>query len=263
MTKEKIINEITSNNLKNRELVLFFDFIKYEPQLFLLNNEKAFKVLKMIYMSGGAVRRLDLINIAFNKDKKIYELINKMIELNLLNLEGKRDSIVGLTSISLSILKNKRVKNSIKISQLTKNSLDKSEFIMKCNSNNIFVETDIKSTLYFYAKKHKNVSDINNLLKICFQTLSICKNNNIFVSKDLKSLVVYALNETDFYKKLDNINSIKYKLKDLRFNIETIVLKSKNFEYKINNEQFIDKYKYNQSICYNEDIFNTILIRYI
>ena len=62
LTKEKII-EVASGDLKNRELVLFFDFIRYEPQLFLLDNENALNILKLIYKCGGAVRRTDLIRI--------------------------------------------------------------------------------------------------------------------------------------------------------------------------------------------------------
>lgn len=217
----------------------------------------------MLYKAGGAVRRLDLVNIAFNRDKKIYDLINKMIELNLLNIEGKRDSVIGLTSISLSILRGERVKNSIKISQFTSNSLDKAEFMMRCNCNDILVRNEVKSALDAFRKKYQDHSRVDDLSKACLQTLNSCKDNNIFISSDLKTLVVYALNEVDFYKKIDNIGSIKYKIKHLRFDIERIILPVGNFENKIDIKSFIDNYRYNQSICYNKDIFNNISIEYI
>ena len=262
LTKEKII-EVASGDLKNRELVLFFDFIRYEPQLFLLDNENALNILKLIYKCGGAVRRTDLIRIIFNGDKKIYELINKMIELKLLNIEGQRDSIIGLTSISLSILKGKRIKNSIKISQFTSNLLNKAEFIMRCNHNGIVVENDTKLSLDAYIMKYKNLSKVNELGKLCVKTLESCKENNVLISEDLKELVIYALDEKDFYKKMNNINSVEFPLSSLRFNIEKIILPAYNFEDKIDIKSFTDRYKDNQSICYDENVFNTILIEYI
>ena len=263
LTKEKIIIEVAYSNLKNRELVLFFDFIRYEPQIFLLDNENALNILKLIYRCGGAVRRTDLIKIVFDGDKKIYDLINKMIELKLLNIEGQRDSIIGLTSISLSILRGKRIKNSIKISQFTSNLLDKAEFIMRCNCNGIPVGIDTNLSLRLYTKRYRENAKVNELRNFCKKTLQDCKDNNVFVSRDLKTLVIYCLNEKDFYKKIDNINRIEYPLKSLRFDIERIILPASNFEDKLDIESFVDNYKYNQSICYNEDIFNKISIEYV
>ncbi|WP_455539538.1 hypothetical protein [Terrisporobacter sp.] len=203
------------------EWIGFFKDISYKAQIFVLEDRYAENILKKIYICGGAVRRKDLIDIGYDGDKNMYNYISKLIKNGLLNQEGKRDSILYMTTTSLSIISKKRVKNSINISDISSNMLDKAAFLLtiekkyngKIQSESEFISNYIDNIIANDYISDPNIYErlrsVETALESDFKLLT---SNGIYSYKKasgFNTLFIYALNPSDLMLKISKLQEIK------------------------------------------------------
>lgn len=225
---EKEICRLGDLAMRNKvEWVCFFKHISYKAQIFVLEDKYAFDILYKIYKVGGAIRKKDFINIAYKGDRNMYSYISKLRELNLLNQEGQRDSIIALTSISLSIIKKAKVKNSISISNITINHLDRAAFLLSVHEkgNNIIVDeysftADVTNVTFRDDSKQRVLLD-----EILQKDFSFLKSNQIYMSNNYDEFIIYALNPMDLKLKLATLDEMGFAaaLKN-KFKLSKIIL---------------------------------------
>lgn len=199
------------------EWICFFKHISYKAQIFVLEDKYALDILTKIYTVGGAIRKKDLIDISYNSDKNMYNYISKLLDLNLLKQEGKRDSIIGLTSVSLSIVRKVKVNNSINISSITSNHLDRAAFLLRVHEKDkdIIIDEYIFTTyftdIFFndYAKDEKHSNKRIYLEKLLQKDFASLKSNQIYINS-FDKVTIYALNSMDLELKLKNLSEMSF-----------------------------------------------------
>lgn len=244
LNKEQINYLCESSVRTNVEWICLFKHISYKAQIFVLEDKYAYDILNKIYISGAVIRKKDLIDISFDSKKIMYNHISKLIEMKLLKQDGQRDSVIGLTSIGLSLIKKKKIKNSTNISNVTSNILDRAAFLLSVYEAGykfkvdqfefITCFTDIIFDDYVKNEEERNKRLlIENYLKKDFATL---KSNQIYIC-DSYEIIIYALNSVDLAIKLDILNKILFFEKTkILFNIKKIILPSKFKKNKNNLE---------------------------
>lgn len=230
---EQEINRLGELSIRNKvEWVCFFKHISYKAQIFILEDKYALDILTRIYVTGGAIRKKDLIDISYYGDKKMYSYISKLLDLNLLKQEGKRDSIIALTSVSLSILRKMKVNNSINTSSLTSNHLDRAAFLLRSYEKykdiivNEYTFVTYFTDMYFndYAKDETQSNTRVYLEKILQKDFISLKSNNIYLNS-VNEVIIYALNTMDLKLKLQALDHMNLMRKINRvFRITKIML---------------------------------------
>lgn len=230
---EQEIKRLGELSLKNEtEWICFFKHISYKAQIFVLEDKHALDILTKIYVVGGAIRRKDLIDISYNGDKNMYNYISKLLKLNLLKQEGQRDSVIALTSISLSIMRKVKVKNSVNISNLTSNHLNRAAFLLSVyeGDNNIITDEYAFITYFIdalFGDYSKNEIESNKRVhqeKILQKDFISLKSNQIYINASNK-ITIYALSFIDLELKLKALNEMSF-LREInkRFNLVKIIL---------------------------------------
>lgn len=223
--------------------VAFLENVSYKTQIYVMEHEEVKDLLDTIYKIGGMVRRDDLINIYFDSDKNKYTLIKKMISFNLLKLEGSRSAVIGLTSVSLSIIEKKIVKNSTKVSSATSNELDIAAFLLSSIKNkgiSLINRFDYCLNIIDYSYDSDYLTEelcqtryeLQLKMEKIFNKLIT---NNIYTIRSSgpapSHLLIYALNDLDLQLKLDTFSSISSSSR-----VDRLILPKKMLEGKENGE---------------------------
>lgn len=243
--------------------VAFLENVSYKSQMYVLENEEVGNLLKIIHQIGGVIRRDDLISIYFDNNKNKYTFIKKMINFNLLKIEGSRNAVLGLTSTSLSIIEKKVVKNSTKISSATSNQLDIAAFLLNSIKNkniSILNKFDYCSRIIEYAIDSDYLTEercekMHNLQLVLERSFDKLMNNNIYIIRNIGNLapsylLIYSLTQSDLQLKLDAFRTISSSPK-----IQGLILPKKMLEGKENElPKFIDTIREHEVITENTKI---------
>lgn len=236
-----ILRNITDDDYKNisklsehnRVLFVFIDKVDFNAQLFLALNTELFKLLELIYICGGVVRRSDLISIAYKGDKNIYSSIRQLKKYKLIKLEGERDSNIFLTATAISILKKSKVKNGIPFSKGTNTVLDKAEFILSLRkedpgallsiSKALEYVIDTKFEIFSSIPKEKAV-EVKEMLSRSYKELM---DSNCYLLENGKTIGIYASDKRELMRKFKLIVEMNnYSRKFFDLNITKVIVPS-------------------------------------
>lgn len=250
---EKISNDelVNLSNIKesDRIVCLFIKDVNLEAQLFLKLNSIAYKIIELINICGGIVKRSDLISISFQGDKNIYTQIRNLEKYNLIKLDGQRDSTICLTSTALSILKKKKVKNGIRFEKGTYDNLEKSKFILTLYKRDSLMFLNEFQFLDFIVNiQFDKLSSLNDstLVKVKNKILNIykeCVQIDCYLLDENTTLAIYATSKAEFIRKYIYILNLKLNSLGANININKIIVLYSEVLEDLNVKELIELHK--------------------
>lgn len=255
---EKISNDELTNLLNIKEsdriVCLFIKDVNLEAQLFLKLNPIAYKIIELINICGGIVKRSDLILISFEGDKNVYAQIRNLEKYNVIKLDGQRDSTICLTATGLSILKKKKVKNGIRFEKGTTDNLEKSKFILSLYKIdplmflNEFQLLDFVVNVQFDKLSSLDDSMIVKVKNIILNIYKECVEIDCYLLDENTTLAIYATSKAEFIRKYMYILNLKLNALGANININKIIVPYIEVLKDLNREELIELHKENPTL---------------
>lgn len=258
MLFEKISNDELTNllNIKesDRMVCLFIKDVNLEAQLFLKINPIAYKIIELINICGGIVKRSDLISISFKGDKNVYAQIRNLEKYNLIKLDGQRDSTICLTTTALSILKKKKVKNGIRFEKGTHDNLEKSKFLLTLYKRDTLMFLNEFQFLNFVVNiQFDKLASLNDsiLVKVKNIILNIykeCVEIDCYLLDENTTLAIYATSKAEFIRKYIYVLDLKLSSLGANININKIIVPHSEVLKDLNRKELIELHKENPTL---------------
>lgn len=258
MIFEKISNYELTNllNIKedDRVFCLFIKNVNLESQLFLKLNPIAFKIIEIINVCGGIIKRSDLVSIAFEGDKNVYVQIRALEKYKLIKLDGQRDSTICLTATALSVLKKRKIKNGIGFEKGTPDKLEKSKFLLSLYKIDSLIFLNEFQLLDFVVNvqfdKLSSLDD-SNVVKVKNKILNIYRESveiDCYLLDETTTLAIYATSKDEFIRKFIYILNLKLNTLGANINIDKIIVPDRKVSENLNRKELIELYKENPTL---------------